>query len=159
MVARKNHLGTDSRREIRSTLNRYLSILVLAALAVAFLSGLRTAAPDMQYTADKYYDRTHLMDGYVLSTLGLTEGDLAALAGAEGVEDVEGCRDLDAVAVDRIVNVRSMPEKLNLLEVKEGRLPTCVHHCQGLCMYYGPVEDLARQMTSSHMVLFTPCEQ
>ena len=43
--------------------------------------------------------------------------------------------------------------------VKEGRLPTCVHHCQGLCMYYGPVEDLARQMTSSHMVLFTPCEQ
>ena len=43
--------------------------------------------------------------------------------------------------------------------VGEGRLPTCVHHCQGLCMYYGPVEDLARQMTSSHMVLFTPCEQ
>ena len=129
MVARKNHLGTDSRREIRSTLNRYLSILVLAALAVAFLSGLRTAAPDMQYTADKYYDRTHLMDGYVLSTLGLTEGDLEALAGAEGVEDVEGCRDLDAVAVDRIVNVRSMPEKLNLLEVKEGRLPQAPDEC------------------------------
>ena len=43
--------------------------------------------------------------------------------------------------------------------VAAGRKPTCVHHCQGLCMYYGPVEDLARQMTSSHMVLFTPCEQ
>ena len=42
--------------------------------------------------------------------------------------------------------------------VEEGRLPTCVHHCQGLCMYFGPVEDLARKMTSSHMVLFTPCE-
>lgn len=129
MVARKNHLGTDSRREIRGTLNRYLSILVLAALAVAFLSGLRTAAPDMQYTADNYYDRTHLMDGYVLSTLGLTEGDLEALAGVEGVEDVEGCRDLDAVAVDRIVSVRSMPERLNLLEVREGRLPQAPNEC------------------------------
>ena len=38
-------------------MNRFLSILVLSALAVAFLSGLRTTAPDMQYTADNYYDR------------------------------------------------------------------------------------------------------
>ena len=119
----------DAIREIRGTMNRYLSILVLAALAVAFLSGLRTAAPDMQFTADNYYDRTNLMDGYVLSTLGLTDGDLSALAGAEGIEAVEGCRDLDAVAVDRIVSVRSMPEKLNLLEVKEGRLPEAPDEC------------------------------
>ncbi len=126
---RKNHLNTDSIREIRNTFSRYLSILVLAALAVAFLSGLRTAAPDMQYTADNYYDRTSLMDGYVLSTLGLTDGDLEALAGAEGIEQVEGCRDLDAVATDRIVNVRSMPEKLNLLEVSEGRLPQAADEC------------------------------
>ena len=119
---RKNRLRTDALREVKNTFSRYLSILVLSALAVAFLSGLRTTAPDMQHTADSYYDRTHLMDGYVLSTLGLTEEDLEALAGAEGVEAVEGGRDLDAVAVDRIVNVRSLPEKLNLLEVEEGRL-------------------------------------
>lgn len=126
---RKSHLNTDAIREIRGTMNRYLSILVLAALAVAFLSGLRTAAPDMQYTADNYYDRTNLMDGYVLSTLGLTDKDLGALAGAEGVQAVEGCRDLDAIAVDQIVNVRSMPEKLNLLEVEEGRLPEAPGEC------------------------------
>lgn len=129
MVTRKNHLSTDAIREIRGSMNRYLSILVLAALAVAFLSGLRTTAPDMQYTADNYYDRTNLMDGYVLSTLGLTDKDLDALAGAEGIEAAEGCRDLDAVAVDRIVSVRSMPEKLNLLEVKEGRLPQAPDEC------------------------------
>ena len=117
MVIWKNHLNTDAIREIRSTITRYLSILVLAALAVAFLSGLRTTAPDMQYTADNYYDRTHLMDGYVLSTLGLTDGDLAALAGSPGIKAVEGCRDVDAVAIDRIVSVRSMPEQLNLLEI------------------------------------------
>ena len=50
---RKNRLNTDSVREVRNTFSRYLSILVLAALAVAFLSGLRTTAPDMQYTADR----------------------------------------------------------------------------------------------------------
>ena len=129
MVIWKNHLNTDAIREIRSTITRYLSILVLAALAVAFLSGLRTTAPDMQYTADNYYDRTHLMDGYVLSTLGLTDGDLAALAGSPGIEAVEGCRDVDAVAIDRIVSVRSMPEQLNLLELKQGRLPQSADEC------------------------------
>ena len=129
MVARKNRLTTDSLREVKNTFNRYLSILVLAALAVAFLSGLRTTAPDMQYTADNYYDRTRLMDGYVLSTLGLTDEDLDALAGAAGIEEVEGCRSLDAVATDRIVSVRSMPERLNLPEVKEGRLPRSADEC------------------------------
>lgn len=129
MVARKDHLSTDALREIRGTFNRYVSILVLAALAVAFLAGLRTTAPDMQYTADNYYDRTRLMDGYVLSTLGLTQGDLDALAASAGVEAVEGSRDLDAVAVDRIVSVRSMPEELDLLEVREGRLPQAPGEC------------------------------
>ena len=129
MVTRKNRLATDALREVKNTFSRYLSILVLAALAVAFLSGLRTAAPDMQYTADRYYDRTRLMDGYVLSTLGLTQGDVDALAGAAGVEAAEGCRDVDAIAIDCIVNVRSMPERLNLLEVEEGRLPQRGDEC------------------------------
>ena len=129
MVRRKNRLTTDAVREVKHTLSRFLSILVLAALAVAFLSGLRATAPDMQYTADNYYDRNHMMDGYVLSTLGLTQEDLDALAAAPGVEQAEGVRTLDATAVDRIVSVRSMPEKLNLLEVKRGRLPEAPDEC------------------------------
>lgn len=43
--------------------------------------------------------------------------------------------------------------------VQEGRLPTCVHHCQGLCMDFGPVDELAKQMTKPHMVLFVPDQQ
>lgn len=72
---KKNRLTTDAVREVRFTFSRFLSILVLSALAVAFLAGLRTTAPDMEYTADNYYDRTHLMDGYAISTLGLTLGE------------------------------------------------------------------------------------
>lgn len=129
MVARKNRLTTDAVREIRHTLSRFLSILVLAALAVAFLAGLRATAPDMKYTADRYYDRTGFMDGWVLSTLGLTQEDLDALSAADGVEDVEGAWSVDATAVDCIVSVRSLPERLNLLEVKRGRLPEAPNEC------------------------------
>ena len=39
-----------------------------------------------QYTADDYFDRTGLMDARVLSTLGLTEEDIEALATAPGVD-------------------------------------------------------------------------
>ncbi len=129
MVAHKNRLTTDAVREIRHTFSRFLSILVLSALAVAFLSGLRATAPDMKFTADNYYDRTSLMDGWVLSTLGLTQGDLDALGAAEGVDQVEGAWTVDATAVDCIVTVRSMPERLNLLEVKRGRLPEAPDEC------------------------------
>ena len=126
---KKNRLLTDALREVRHTRSRFLSILVLSALAVAFLSGLRTTAPDMEYTADNYYDETHLMDGYVLSTLGIVEEDLDALAAAPGIEAVEGGYNVDAVAEDSIVIVRSLPEEINLLTVEEGRLPERSDEC------------------------------
>ena len=129
MVKRKNRLTTDALREVKNTFSRFLSILVLSALAVAFLSGLRATAPDMKYTADNYYDRTHMMDGCAISTLGITDGDLAALAAADGVEEVEGVRTVDATATDRIVGIRSMPERLNLLEIVDGRLPQAADEC------------------------------
>ena len=129
MVKRKNRLTTDAVREVRNTFSRFLSILVLSALAVAFLSGLRATAPDMKYTADNYYDRTHMMDGYAVSTLGITDEDLAALAGADGVEAVEGARTVDATATDCIVSIRSLPERLNLLEITQGRLPQAADEC------------------------------
>ncbi len=130
MVRRKkNRLTTDALREVKNTFSRFLSILVLSGLAVAFLAGLRAAAPDMEYTADNYFDDSHFMDAYVLSTLGLTDDDLDALSKTEGVADVEGVWTVDATAVDAIVNVGSLPQKLNLPRVTEGRLPEKADEC------------------------------
>ena len=46
---------TDAFREIRKSIKRFLSLLLLVMLAAAFLSGLRTTSPDMKYTASRYY--------------------------------------------------------------------------------------------------------
>ena len=48
-------LRRELRREIRSSRTRFLSILVMVALGVLFLVGLRSAAPDMRRTADRYF--------------------------------------------------------------------------------------------------------
>lgn len=127
-------LHTDAMREIRKTLSRFLSLLLLSALAVAFLAGLRTTAPAMRYTADSYFDRTGLMDVRILSTLGLTEEDIGLLAETPGVEAAEGASYVDATLHsknnDLIVRFHSLSEAgINLPEVVEGRLPEKAEEC------------------------------
>jgi len=39
----------------------------------------------------------------------------------------------------------------------QGKLPSCVHHCQAWCMYYGPLDELIKKMNgNSRMALLTP---
>ena len=130
-----NRINTDAWREIKKTRSRFLSLFLLSALAVAFLAGLRTTAPDMEYTADDYFDRTGLMDARVLSTLGLTDDDIQALNAAHGVEVAEGAWYVDATihsgdASDLIVRFHSLSEVgLNLPELVEGRMPQNDREC------------------------------
>ena len=52
----------DIVREIKNSRNRFLAIMVLSALAVAFLCGLKVTAPDMKGTGDDYLNKQRLMD-------------------------------------------------------------------------------------------------
>ena len=123
----------DFVREIRHTLSRFLSILILVSLAVAFLSGLRSTAPDMKNTCDVYLDDSSFMDIQILSTLGLTTEDLALLKTQPGIRDAEGAYVVDAYAhteaLDIVAKVYSMPENLNQVTVLEGHLPQNPAQC------------------------------
>ena len=52
----KKALRTEWIREIRYSLPRFLSILFLVALGVAFFAGIRATEPDMRETVDRQYD-------------------------------------------------------------------------------------------------------
>ena len=95
----------------------------MSLLAVGFLAGLRMTAPDMHNTLDHYYDRQHFMDVRLVSMLGLTEEDLQAVSQLQGVSAAEGSRSFDALLGEDSVNVFSIPETLNLLDLVEGRMP------------------------------------
>ena len=130
----KSRLLTDAVREVRHTKNRFLSLLVLSALAVAFLAGLRTTAPDMTYTADAYFDELDLMDVRVVSTLGLTDEDVSVLAGQPGVELAEGAYTVDAMLHqtdnDLILKLHSLSKAgINAPKLREGRLPEAPDEC------------------------------
>lgn len=131
---KKNRLLTDALREIRRTLSRFLSLLLLSALAVAFLSGLRTTAPNMERTADNYFDTLGLMDMRVLSTLGLTDEDVSVLASQPGVAAAEGAYTADALLHlpdnDLSLTLLSLTEAgINMPELLEGRMPENSREC------------------------------
>ena len=80
----------DFQREIQKSKSRFISIMLIVALGVAFYSGVRSSLPAMYMTADASYDKENLMDIRVVGTLGLTESDIEAIKQVEGVEEIEG---------------------------------------------------------------------
>ena len=129
-----NRLLTDAFREIKNTRSRFVSLLVLSALAVCFLAGLRATEPDMKRSADRYFDEQRLMDLHILSTLGLTDADTGALAAVEGVEAVEPAYTIDAMLRhgDKEIIVKGLSYQeggLNAPHLEEGRLPERADEC------------------------------
>ena len=129
-----NRLLTDAFREIKNTRSRFVSLLVLSALAVCFLAGLRATEPDMKRSADWYFDEQRLMDLHILSTLGLTDADTGALAAVEGVEAVEPAYTIDAMLRhgDKEIIVKGLSYQeggLNAPHLVEGRLPERADEC------------------------------
>ncbi len=130
-----NRLLTDTIREIKNTRSRFLSIMVLSALAVCFLAGLRATAPDMKRSADAYLDAQKLMDLRIAGTLGITEEDAIVLEDFPCVTALERAYTIDALihAADNdiIVKVHSYTiyPGLNAPALVEGRLPECENEC------------------------------
>ena len=122
-------LRKDLLREIKNSKNRFLSIAILIALAVAFLSGLKATAPDMKNTGDEYLDKQQLMDIQVLSTLGLTKDDIKALGAQDNIERAVGAYCIDAWAGDLVAKAYSITDGMNLLTVTSGRMPESSDEC------------------------------
>ena len=78
----------DIFREIKISLGRFLSILCIVAIGVAFFAGIKASAPDMKNSADTYFDKYNVQDIQVYSTIGLTKKDVAAIKKIKGVKSV-----------------------------------------------------------------------
>ena len=130
---KKKALNKDFYMEIKNTLNRFLSIFLIAALGVAFFAGIRACEPDMEISADRFYDENRYMDIRVLSTLGLTDEDVSALQKVEGVELVEPSYSMDVLSYREegmyTLKVFSMLPSLNQVTPTEGRLPEKSGEC------------------------------
>ena len=142
-------------REMKGNLSRMVSLFGIAALGVMMLTGLMCIAPDMRSAGQEYYVQQNVFDLRVLSTLGLTEQDIAAIAAVDGVEAVQPVKyqDVEAQWQGRedtiVVRLQQLPadpqadtpENMDRLVLRSGRMPQaddeCVVHVMG---YEDPVE-------------------
>ena len=66
-------------RTFQGSKSRFIAIFAIVALGVGFLAGLLSTTPDMEESMEAYLDDGGLYDLRVVSTLGLTDDDVAAL--------------------------------------------------------------------------------
>lgn len=123
----------DFYMEIKKSPGRFLSILFIVALGVAFFSGIRASEPDMRITGDSYFDASSLMDIQALSTYGVTREDIQAFENLEEIEKAEGAYSGDFLNrredEQYVVHVMSLQTEMNKITVSEGRLPESIGEC------------------------------
>lgn len=108
---------------------RFFAILLIAALGVCMLTGIKAGCDDLRVSADEFFDKQNLMDIMIASTLGLTDEDIEVLTKLDGVEAVEGgysetvFTSLEGKTKQASMQVLSQ-KGINLPYLLEGNMPT-----------------------------------
>ncbi len=121
-------------REIKATKGRFLSIFLICAIGVGFFSGVRATEDDMRVSADDYYDKHELFDLRVMSSFGLTEGDVEAIKGIEDVSGVFPSKYIDLAMFkeesEMLTRVYSLTgNEINKIDLTDGRMPQAEDEC------------------------------
>ncbi|MBU5335490.1 FtsX-like permease family protein [Intestinibacter bartlettii] len=125
---RKNSAYNKSiKREIASSKARFISIMAIIFLGVAFYTGIKSSGPDLNESINDYFNQQGLMDSKIVSSLGLNENDLKLIENNDKIEDFYATKSVD-VNMTNTKNVVKFMEynrdaTVNKLEVVEGRFP------------------------------------
>ena len=122
-------LQKDTSREIKKSINRFLSIVAIIALGICFFVGVKATGPSMKYTVSEYYQNQQLMDMRLVSTYGFLPADVDAIKNTPGVANVMASYSADVIIErgDKRPVIKLMAyqsdQALNQPVLVEGRLP------------------------------------
>ena len=125
----------NSFRKIWKSKGRFLSLILIVILGTSFFAGVRETASDMIKTLDNYYDETNLYDFKIVSTMGLTDDDIASLEEIEGIKNVEGTYSFDTLIDGNAVKVSALSD-ISEVTLVDGRMPKNNNECLGEEGYY-----------------------
>ncbi|KIE45471.1 ftsX-like permease family protein [Clostridium argentinense CDC 2741] len=131
MVTMKNALTKNILREITKSKSRFLSILIIVAIGVAFFAGVRATSPEMKFTADKYLDDNNTADLTIQSLNGFKQSDIDKVKKIVGVSEVYGGYSFDALAInddsEKAIKIHSLKigeKSANNPVLVDGAMPT-----------------------------------
>lgn len=123
----------EAGRNVTSQLASFISIVVISMLAVTVYLGIAYSSEAMDRNVSRYYDERSMQDLQVFSPLLLTEEDAEAIRALDGVEDAEGSFETVAQLPTELqsytVSVISLPERIAVPKITEGRAPQAEDEC------------------------------
>ena len=123
----------DAVRNIRRRIVSYLSICLVIMLGLGGFFITRYMGAGITARAIGYYKESSFKTFELISSLGITEDDLAQIKEAEGITDAEGVIRADGTLkkgdLKRNVEIISMTERISVPETVEGRAPSAKDEC------------------------------
>ena len=121
-------LYKNSIKKIKRSFGRYFSLLIIIFLGVGFYSGIQGFAPNMESTANNYYNDFNLLDFKIVSTVGLTDDDIKMISTIDKIEKVISSYSIDALAGDKSIRIHSI-EDINKINLISGKIPNNNDEC------------------------------
>ena len=129
-------------REIKGSLGRFVAIMAIVMLGVAFFAGLKVTTPVMVATGNTYLAERNFYDFRLLSTIGFEEDDVQKLRELDEIADAEGSIFVDAICAiedgnESVYKIQALTETINMLVLTEGRMPENADECVLDAALYG----------------------
>ena len=123
----------EANRNIKDQLSSFISIVVIAMLAVTVYLGIAFSARAMDVNISDYYNRLNMQDLVVYSPLLMTGDDAEAIRAVDGVAEVEGGNETVAwLPTDSgviSVSVITLAEHVAVPEIISGHAPQSRQEC------------------------------
>lgn len=124
-------------RGIRGSLSRFIAIISIVALGSGFLAGLLASTPDMEKSADNYYDKSNTYDLNIKGSLGVTEEDVDSIRALGEIDEASATYSQDLMMetpdgegyVTRIMSANFKKDDINQIKLLRGRLPEKANEC------------------------------
>ncbi|KOR26958.1 FtsX-like permease family protein [Clostridium sp. L74] len=126
---KNNAYKKSIKREILSSKARFISILVIIFLGVAFYSGIKSSGPDLKASINEFFREQNLMDSKIVSSIGFNNNDLKLLENNDKILEYSAMHNIDVnlTNINSVVKFMEYNPKestnLNKFIITEGRLP------------------------------------
>ena len=129
----KKTQGKDAFRNIKKRIVSYLSVCLVIMLGLGGLFITRYMGAGINAEATKYYNDHGFKNYELISSVGISDADIAQIKGTEGVTDAEGViRTSGALTkgdLNCTVELISMTDRVSAPEVIEGKAPAAKNEC------------------------------
>lgn len=135
MVMKRNAMRKNLRQSIFRSFGRYIAIVAIIALGAGLFTGLLLTKADMVATGQVFTDQQNMFDLRLVCSYGWTQEYVETFARMEGVQDAEGLIYLDLIARtgenadDAVYRFYSLPETVNQVALRGGRMPQAADEC------------------------------